>query len=251
MRFNDGGTWEIRAVSSADALKSSGRPRCLIVEDDPILSAILEDTLREQGFHCELLAQGGEVVERVRRIPPDIVLLDLVLPDGDGFSLCRALRTFSRVPLIMITGRADEADRLRGLDLGADDYICKPFNAGEVAARVRAVLRRAQDWRQQPAPSPLFIDEASMQARWHDQLLSLTPNEFRLLAALGQRPGHVLSRAQLLDRLSPFDSEASERSIDSHVKNLRRKLKQVAPDVDPIRAVYGVGYRLVPGEEVT
>lgn len=232
--------------ANTDANTNARARRCLIVEDDPILAAILEDTLRDEGFDCELHAHGGTVVEAVRRAPPDIVLLDLVLPDGDGFSLCRALRAFSRVPLIMITGRADEADRLRGLDLGADDYICKPFNAGEVAARVRAVLRRAQDWRQQPAPSPLLIDEASMQARWHDQLLSLTPNEFRLLAALGQRPGHVLSRAQLLDRLSPFDSEASERSIDSHVKNLRRKLRQVRPDVDLIRAVYGIGYRLTP-----
>lgn len=216
----------------------------LVVEDEPALAALLAGTLAEQGFAVSILDRGDYVVDRVRRQPPTVLLLDLVLPGADGFSICRAIREFSTVPLIMITGRSEEADRLRGLDIGADDYICKPFHAGEVAARVRALLRRSIDWREATPGSPLQLDESRYEARWHEHRLDLTPIEFRLLRCLGQRPGRVFSRAALLDLVYTDEHLINDRTVDSHIKNLRRKLADVAPDEEsPIESVYGVGYR--------
>lgn len=218
---------------------------CLIVEDEPILAEMLIDTMADAGFLTRHLDRGETVVDCVRRDEPTIVLLDLVLPGGDGFSICRAIREFSRVPLIMITARVEESDRLRGLDLGADDYICKPFNAAEVAARVRALVRRTIEWREASPGSALELDDARLEARWRGSVLDLTPLEYRLLSVLAKRPGRVYARHELLDIVYSDGRDVSDRTIDSHIKNLRRKIADVEAGAheSPIESIYGVGYK--------
>jgi two-component system response regulator BaeR len=176
--------------------------------------------------------------------PADLVLLDIMLPGLDGLAVCRALRAESDVPIVMLTARVEEADRLLGLDLGADDYICKtPFSPREIMARVRAILRRTRRGAL-AAPGALQIDEAGWRASWRGVPLELTPVEFRLLKTLAAAPGRVFSRDSLLDRLHDDARAVTDRAVDSHVKNLRRKLESAAPGQDPIRSIYGVGYKL-------
>jgi two-component system response regulator BaeR len=229
--------------ASSKATSGDAAQRILVVEDDPILATVIEQTLAELGYAVDILADGNLVADRVRRQPPLAVLLDLGLPGRDGFSICRELRSFSRVPLIMVTARTDSVDRMHGLDIGADDYLCKPFEPGELAARLRALLRRSQQWRALP-PSPLRIDGAAMQASVHGIEVALTPIEFRLLQTLAQHPGRVYSRAQLLDCIYNADHVVNDRTVDSHIKNLRRKLVEAGLE-DPLGAVYGVGYRFL------
>jgi two-component system, OmpR family, response regulator BaeR len=220
-------------------------PRVLIVEDEPTLALLLSETLRGEGFATEVLERGDLVVAAVRADEPAAILLDINLPGRNGLDVCRELRSFSTVPLIMITGRVEEIDRLLGLELGADDYICKPFTAREVVARVRALLRRAREWRErgEHAAAPgLKLDDERFEAHWQGHRLDLTPVEFRLLKALGERPGRVLSRSQLLDAIYVDHRVVSDRTVDSHVKNLRRKLSDTGSE-DPIESVYGVGYK--------
>ena len=216
--------------------------RVLVVEDEPILATLIAETLGELGFAVHVLDHGREVADFVRAYAPDAVLLDLNLPGRDGFSICRGLREFSTVPLIMVTARAEAEDRLQGLDLGADDYICKPFSPDELAARLRALLRRATQWQQGVGAPGLSIDNQALQARFNGAPLALTPIEFRLLQTLSEQPGRVYSRAQLLDLVYHNEHEVSERAVDSHVKNLRRKIVDAA-GVDPLQAVYGIGYK--------
>lgn len=217
-----------------------------IVEDEATIADILDAYLRREGFDTRCLRTGTEAEAWLRTGRPDLVLLDLMLPGVDGLALCRGLRARSDVPIIMVTARVEEIDRLLGLELGADDYVCKPFSPREVVARVKAVLRRAHVARKaQPedAAPALEVDEASMLVRLHGVRLDLTPTEFRLLHALARRPGQVLSRGILLDAVS--DSRDSfDRSIDSHIKNLRRKLAAVEGEEASIHSIYGVGYRL-------
>lgn len=215
----------------------------LIVEDEPKLASLLEEYLQRAGFHSHWLDSAREVVATVQQASPSLILLDLMLPDGDGMELCREIRGFSQVPIIMVTARIEEIDRLLGLELGADDYICKPYSPREVVARVRAVLRRTQPTPETPSAG-LALDHDGYQASLDGSTLDLTPVEFRLLAALADQPGRVLSRDRLLDRLYADHRVVSDRTVDSHVKNLRRKLQLIRPDQDPIRSVYGVGYRL-------
>lgn len=218
--------------------------RVLVVEDDDTLAAILTDALADAGFDPQRLATATEVVDSVRRERPAAVLLDLQLPGGHGFDICRELRGFTTIPLIMITGQNAEADRLNGLEIGADDYIGKPFAVREVIARLRALLRRSSGW-QGAGVQPLKLDSAALTGWWFGRLLTLTPVEFRLLERLARRPGMVLSRAQLLDALHVDERDTSDRTIDSHIKNLRKKLKAITPAFDPLESVYGVGYKLV------
>jgi two-component system response regulator BaeR len=218
--------------------------RILIVEDDEILAQILVDALSAAGYLPLRLADGSAVIDWVRRTQPSAVLLDLGLPGQHGFSVCRELRAISTVPLIMITGQVDELDRLLGLELGADDYICKPFVVREVVARVRALLRRSQGWHAQGV-TPLLLDADKLSAHWQGRALSLTAVEFRLLERLARRPGQVLSRTQLLDALHADERAINDRTIDSHIKNLRRKMRTITPDYDPVESVYGVGYKLI------
>jgi len=219
--------------------------RVLIVEDEPKLARLLADYLHAAGFASRWLAEGTGVAGEVRREPPDLVLLDLMLPGRDGIDICRELRTFTEIPVIMLTARVEEIDRLLGLELGADDYITKPFSPREVIARIKAILRRVRRDGHGAGRAPgLVLDEERFLATLDERALALTPVEFRLLRALAARPGRVYSRAQLLERLYEDHRVVTDRTVDSHVKNLRRKLQAVRAHGDPIRAVYGVGYKL-------
>lgn len=218
--------------------------RILVVEDEPKMASLIGDYLRAEGHEPQWIADGRQVLPAMEAQPADLVLLDIMLPGMDGLEVCRALRERSDVPIVMLTARVEEADRLLGLDLGADDYICKtPFSPREIMARVRAILRRARRGLP-PPPSPLQIDEAGWRASWRGVPLELTPVEFRLLKALAATPGRVFSRDSLLDRLHDDGRAVTDRAVDSHIKNLRRKLEAAAPGQDPIRSIYGVGYKL-------
>lgn len=217
----------------------------LIVEDEPKLAALLADYLAAAGFETRWLADGREVLPAVKAAAPDLILLDLMLPGRDGLELCRELRAFTEVPIVMITARVEEIDRLLGLELGADDYICKPFSPREVVARVKAILRRTRRAAGKAADElGLVIDEARYRATLHGQVLDLTPVEFRLLRALAAAPGRVFPRDRLLDKLYTDHRVVTDRTVDSHIKNLRRKLAQACPERELIHSVYGVGYKL-------
>lgn len=221
----------------------NSRPFVLIVEDERRLATVLTDYLQAGGFETEHIADGREVVAAVRRRLPDLVLLDLMLPGKDGLAVCRELRSFTDVPIVMVTARVEEVDRLIGLELGADDYICKPYSPREVVARVRAILRRVERT-EGSATTGLTIDEERHVATWHGQELELTAVEFRLLKTLADSPGRVWSRAQLVDRLYTDSRVVTDRTVDSHIKNLRRKLAHASPNQELIRSIYGVGYKL-------
>jgi len=218
----------------------------LIVEDEPKLAALLGDYLKAAGHATAWIANGLDVIPAIRAREPDLVLLDLMLPGRDGLDICRELRSFSELPVIMMTARVDEIDRLLGLELGADDYICKPYSPREVVARCKAVLRRN---RRSPPPEreSLQLDEGRWRATYHGIELDLTPVEFRLLRTLSAAPGRVFSREHLLDGLYDDHRVVTDRTVDSHIKNLRRKLEQIAPEEPLIRSIYGVGYRFEPG----
>ena len=215
----------------------------LIVEDEPRLASVLGDYLKAAGFRTEWIADGAQVLDAYIQRHHDLILLDLMLPHRSGVDICRDLRARSEVPIIMVTARVDEVDRLLGLQVGADDYVCKPFSPKEVVARVIAVLRR---YRHSPAQMAhvLEIDEANFAASFHGKSLDLTPVEFRLLSTLASPPLRVWSRDQLMNRLYPDHRVVVDRTIDSHIKNLRRKLLEAGSEDEPIRSVYGVGYRL-------
>lgn len=218
--------------------------RVLIVEDEPKLAALLRDYLVADGFNVDHLERGDGAVAWIRQHAPDLVVLDLMLPGLDGFSICRELRTFSTIPVIMLTARVEEIDRLLGLELGADDYVCKPFSPREVVARVRAQLRRAQLWQGGVAPKPeIELQPDHFEARVRGVRLPLTPVEFRLLQVLITHPGRVHSRNQLLDAIYVDHRVVSDRTVDSHVKNLRRKIADAAGGYDPIQSIYGFGYK--------
>jgi len=221
--------------------------RILIVEDDDKIAAILADYLAAAGFATARRAEGTTVADAVRSEPPAAVILDLMLPGLDGIEVCKALRRFSDVPIMMVTARVDEIDRLLGLELGADDYVCKPFSPREVVARIKALLRRADRQAGSPAAEGGFaIDDAAHRIRLRGAELPLTPLEFRLLRTLLAQPERVFSRDQLLDALHEDLRDVSDRAIDSHVKNLRRKIAAAAPGLDCVKSVYGVGYRYEP-----
>ena len=214
----------------------------LIVEDEPQLARLLDDYLKRSGFQTTVLYDGSHVVNHVRLTPPDLVLLDVMLPGIDGMTVCRELRGFSHVPVIMVTARVEETDRLMGLDIGADDYICKPFSPREVVARVKAVLRRSLEGPLK-RPDTLRIDEARYKAELHGRDLDLTAVEFQLLKILSSDPGRIFSRTQLMDKIYNDHRIVSDRTIDSHVKKLRKKIAAVSPEEELIYSVYGVGYK--------
>ncbi len=238
-------------------------PSILIVEDEPKLSALLADYLHAEGYATAIVTDGREVVPHVREHAPALVLLDLMLPGRGGLDICRELRGFSTIPVIILTARVDEIDRLLGLELGADDYVCKPFSPREVVARVKAILRRIENAaRPKPADgeddaggtggaggsanaagAAFEIDPEHHVARLDGRNLNLTPVELRLLALLVANPGRIYSRDFLLRRLYDDHRVVTDRTVDSHVKNLRRKLQAVRPEHDFIRSIYGVGYQ--------
>ncbi|RME38711.1 MAG: response regulator [Deltaproteobacteria bacterium] len=213
----------------------------LIVEDEQRLADLLADYLKQAGFETNWLDRGDRVVEQVRQSPPALILLDLMLPGKDGLDICKEIRSFCDVPIIMVTARVEEIDRLLGLELGADDYICKPFSPREVVARVKTVLRRSS-----PEPSrqqPLFLDEEKLRATLNGQPLELTAVEFRLLSILAGQEGRIFSRDQLMDRIYSDQRIVCDRTIDSHIKKLRKKIAAVAPGLELIHSIYGVGYK--------
>jgi two-component system response regulator BaeR len=236
------------------------KPLILVIEDEHKIAQLLHDVLVHDGFRVEVLHQGGTAVERIRILAPDLVILDLMLPGQDGMSICTEVRRFSTVPVLMLTAKVDEIDRLMGLQIGADDYVCKSFSPREVVARVRAILRRvsasgALGGALGGAPRPgeqtarlgrlrLSLDEYLCQI--DDQAVDRTPVELRLLAALIGQPGRVFSRERLME-LSYNDGRiVSDRTMDTHVKNLRRKLNDAGDWDFQIRAIYGVGYKVEP-----
>lgn len=219
-------------------------PLILVVEDEPKLAQLMIDYLQTSNYRTHHIGDGNEVLNYVQQTPPDLMLLDLMLPGRDGLTLCREIRRFSDLPIIMVTARTEEIDRLLGLEIGADDYICKPFSPREVVARVKTILRRVKRTPEEAQQaSHLVIDEGRFQASWREQQLELTPAEFRLLKTLALEPGKVFSREQLLNHLYDDYRVVTDRTIDSHIKNLRRKLESLDAEQPFIRAVYGMGYR--------
>jgi len=226
------------------------RAHVLVVEDEARLARLLADYLEREGFRTTVLGDGEAVVPWVREHAPDLVLLDLMLPGRDGLAVCRDLRAFSRVPVIMVTARVEEIDRLLGLELGADDYVCKPFSPREVVARVKAVLRRTAPPDGPPAPADaqgvLALDADALRVRAGGREAELTAVEFQLLQTLMRHPGRIFSRGLLMERIYDDGRVVSDRTIDSHVKKLRRKLSALLPGEELIHSVYGAGYRYEP-----
>ncbi len=223
------------------------RESILVVEDEPKISELLKLYLEREGYQVVVTADGGAALESFRRREPQMVILDLNLPVVDGLEVCRRIRRDSSVPILMLTARDEEADKLIGLELGADDYVTKPFSPREVVARVRAVLRRTAQG-SQPTQEILRAGDLTLDPGRHlvhrgDESLDLTPTEFRLLEVLMRNPGRVYSRLQLLDQVQGEAFEGYERTIDAHVKNLRQKIEPDPQHPTYLQTVYGVGYK--------
>ena len=223
--------------------------KILVVDDEPQIMRVLKGYLEAAGFQVVPAYDGMEALAAFRHATPDLIVLDLMLPQVDGLDVARAIRREGNVPIIMLTARVDEADRLIGLELGADDYVTKPFSPREVVARVRAVLRRAGGG-PEPASRTLSTGDVTLdmdkrQASVAGRLVELTPTEFDLLAVLVESPGRVFSRMQLLDKLQGYAYEGYERTIDAHVKNLRQKIEADPKHPSYVLTVYGLGYKFV------
>jgi two-component system catabolic regulation response regulator CreB len=220
-------------------------PRILLVEDETAIAETVLYALRAEGLEAVHCLTGGEALRRARELAFDLAVLDVGLPDIGGFALCRELRRDDDLPVIFLTAQGAEADRILGLEIGADDYVTKPFSPRELAVRVRVVLRRRGRVPAGTAEEGGFVHDADgRRVRYRGQVLDLTRYEYGLLAALLARPGAVLSRAQLMDRVWGDALESGDRTVDTHIKTLRAKLREVAPDADPIRTHRGLGYSL-------
>jgi len=213
----------------------------LIVEDEEKLANILQDYLHQSGYKTEIINNGLDVIPSVKKEPPALVLLDLMLPGKDGITICKELRQFSNIPIIMVTARIEEVDRLLGLELGADDYICKPFSPREVVARVKAILRRISN-NNQSADNTIMMNEETLQTSISGHQIELTAIEFRLLHTMVKRPGRIFSRAQLLENLYDDSRIVSDRTIDSHIKKLRKKIANHL-EQEVVHSIYSVGYK--------
>jgi len=218
----------------------------LVVDDEARIVKLVRDYLTRAGFDVLEARDGDRALTMARVERPDLIILDLMLPGVDGLDICRRLRQESDVPIIMLTARVEEADRIVGLELGADDYVTKPFSPGELVARVRATLRRASG---ELGPSTMLragdveLDTASLTVTVAEEPVDLTPTEFQLLAALVRQPGRIFTREQLLEAVHGVAFDGYDRSVDSHVKNLRRKIEPDPRQPRYIQTVYGVGYR--------
>jgi DNA-binding response OmpR family regulator len=223
----------------------------LVVDDEPKIVQLAKAYLEQAGFAVVSASDGKEALAAARSSRPDLIVLDLGLPEIDGLDVARALRRDSTIPIVMLTGRGDEADKIAGLEIGADDYVTKPFSPKELVARIRAVLRRTE---RPPDSSDLVragevtLDVSRMRVRVGDRAVELTPTEFQLLAALARAPGRIFTRAQLLDVVHGVAFESYERAIDAHVKNIRRKLEPDPRVPRYLLTVYGVGYRFADDE---
>ena len=218
----------------------SPAPHILVVEDEPKIAAALSDYLQSLGYLASIEHDGARVLQRVRELAPDALLLDVMLPNVDGLTLLRELRAEPALPVLMVTARVEEIDRMLGFDFGADDYICKPYSLRELGARLRAVLRRAGLGGSAAVALPT-LDADRLQLRWRQHAVALTPVEFRLLQRLMQRAGRICGREHLLTAAYDDHRVVAERTLDSHIRNLRRKLGEIG--LDCIHSVYGAGFR--------
>jgi two-component system, OmpR family, response regulator BaeR len=218
--------------------------RILIVEDDKKIAKILSEYLEQANYNVSILTRGDTVVSDVLKKPPDAILLDLMLPGKDGITICREIRSFSNVPILILTAKVEEIDRLIGLEYGADDYICKPFSPREVIARIKAVLRRSypETAEEKLIVGPITVNIESHRATIDNTDLHLTPNEFELLRIMVSRPGYVFTRSQLVSNVQGCDYDGYDRTIDSHIKNLRKKVDELLPGNNIIHTIYGIGY---------
>lgn len=217
----------------------------LVVEDEEKLAQSICDYLAHENFNHHAIHNGSEVIPWVETNSPNLILLDIMLPGKDGISICREIREKSDVPIIMLTARTDEIDRLLGLELGADDYVCKPFSLRELTARVKAVLRRYQATPNAAACSnkDLQLNKANYHVAFAERSIELTAVEFGLLETLFSQAGRIYSRSELASKAYQDDRIVSDRTVDSHIKKLRKKLAEVAPDEQFIHSIYGVGYK--------
>lgn len=217
----------------------------LIVEDEAKIGEVLRDYLERDGYRVTCLERGDTVIPMVKESPPDLILLDIMLPGMDGLEVCSGVRKFSQVPILMLTARVEEIDCVLGLELGADDYIIKPFRPREVVARVRAVLRRMKPEQKEPTLKACSIElnTQAHQVTIHGREVKLTPIEFNLLRLMMEHPGRVFPRAELVSRVQGYDFDGYDRTVDTHIKNLRRKIAAVLPDKEVIGSVHGIGYK--------
>ncbi|MGP8160530.1 MAG: response regulator transcription factor [Candidatus Dormibacteria bacterium] len=225
--------------------------RVLVVDDQPDIVRLVRDYLERAGFQVLSAGDGEQALQLARREHPDLVILDLGLPGLDGLDVARALRRDGNVPIIMLTARTEESDRVAGLELGADDYVTKPFSAREMVARVRAVLRRTSGARADEevvrVGDSIALDVPRMETTVEGRRVALTPTEFQLLLHMARQPGRVFTRAQLLDAVHGVAIESYERAIDAHIKNIRRKIERDPRAPRLLQTVFGVGYRLSDG----
>jgi two-component system response regulator BaeR len=223
----------------------------LIVEDEEKIASLLCDYLKEAGFRTSIQNDGDRVISQIKKESLDLILLDIMLPGKNGMELCREIRQFSNIPMIMITARVEEIDRLLGLELGADDYICKPFSPREVVARVKAIFRRlhAEPLSHSMVVGSISLDKNAHQVKIDNQELNLTPNEFGLLKVMMSQPNRVFSRNELINRIQGYDFGGYDRTIDTHIKNLRKKIARRLPGREIISTVYGVGYKFITPSE--
>ncbi len=224
------------------------RRMVLVVDDDRKLVELVRLYLEREGYRVRVAHDGQEALTLAEATPPDLVVLDLMLPGLDGLSVCRQLRELSEVPIVMLTARTTERDKIEGLNLGADDYVTKPFSPGELLARIRAVLRRVGE---REGPERLDYGQLEIDFRRHEvkvdgRIAELTPTEFRILAAMAREPGRAFTRLQLIHTALGYDFGGFERTIDAHVKNLRRKIESNPKEPRYVVTVFGVGYRFVP-----
>ncbi|KZN48480.1 response regulator [Pseudoalteromonas luteoviolacea] len=215
--------------------------KVLIIEDEEKLAVILGKYLAQAGYEFDIVMDGADALSRVRTFAPDIILLDLMLPSVDGIEICTQVRRDSEVPIIMTTAKVEEIDRLLGLEVGADDYVCKPYSPKEVVARVKAILRRTNNTT--PIQTGLVLEEETLFVNYNGMRTDLTHVEFMLLQTMFKHPGRVYNRARLMDSIYDDDRVVSDRTIDSHVKKIRKKLQDIAPDCEFIHSIYGVGYK--------
>lgn len=220
----------------------------LIIEDEVKIAQLVSDYLHREGFETTMHHSGSGVLDLIKQKDPDLLLLDLMLPGMDGISICKEIRKTSQMPIIMLTAKTDEIDRLIGLEIGADDYICKPFSPREVVARVKTVLRRAAQTvapaAKEVAAGDIVMNEEAREVRIAGRLVNLTPSEFGLLQVMIHSPGRVFSRGELIDRVQGYHFDGYDRTVDSHVKNLRKKLAEINGNKELIATIYGVGYKL-------
>jgi len=228
------------------------RKSILIVEDEPEIAGILSDYLRAEGFSTDWLSRGDGVAGWLVKHSPSLMLLDHTLPGMMGLDICKAVRRYSDLPIIMVTARVNEMDRLLGLEQGADDYVCKPFSPREVVARVKTVLRRSEsrlDAILQGKCVHLQFDDASWRSLLCGQDLELTAIEYQLLRVLSSAPKQLFTRNQLICSIYQDERVVADRTIDSHIRKIRKKIERIMPEFDPIQSMYGVGYRFVDEEE--